>query len=80
MDQNLEDAAEDNGDEDADMGAVQEEESEEEMGIVHEDIDDEVSAILLAQVGHSSRSCRRELRKGYKHLVSEIYSPPRITQ
>ena len=57
---------------DADMGAVQEEESEEEMGIVHGDIDDEVSAILLAQVGHSSRSYRRELRKGYKHLVSEI--------
>jgi len=65
---------------DADMGAVQEEESEEEMGIVHEDVDDEVSAILLAQVGHSSRSYRRELRKGYKHLVSEIYSPPRVTK
>ena len=80
-DQNLEeDAAEDDGDEDADMGAVQEEESEEEMGIVHEDIDDEISAVLLAQVGQSSRSYRRELRKSYKHLVSEIYSPPRITK
>ena len=66
--------------EDADMGAVQEEESEEEIGIVHEDLEDEVSTILLAQLGQSSKSYRREFRKASKHLVSEIYSPPRITR
>ena len=66
-----EDVAVDDGG-DADMGAVQEEESEEEMGIVHEDIDDEISNILLAQLGQSTKSYRRGLRKGYKHLVSEI--------
>lgn len=66
--------------EDADMGAVQEEESEEEVGIVHEDLEDEVSTLLLAQMGQSSRSYRREFKKASKHLVSEIYSPPRITR
>jgi hypothetical protein len=65
---------------DADMGAVHEAESEEEMGIVHEDVEDEISSMLLAQLGQSSKSYKRELRTGCKHLVSEIYSPPRITQ
>ena len=81
---------------DEDMGAVQEDigdevpasgatdpvenESEEETGIVHEDVEDEISSMLLAQLGQSGKSYRRELRKSYKHLVSEIYSPPRITK
>ena len=62
------------------MGAVRGAESEEEIGIVHEDFDDEVSTTLLTQLGQSSRSYRREVKKGSKHLVSEIYSPPRITR
>ena len=65
---------------DAEMGMVREEESEEEIGVLHEDIEDEVSNILLAQMGQSSRSYRRDFRKASRHLVSEIYSPPRITQ
>ena len=65
---------------DADMGAVNEAESEEEMGIVHEDVEDEVSSMLLAQSGQSRKSYKRELRKGCRHLVSEIHSPPRITR
>ena len=69
----------DDDNEDADMGALQEDESEEEMGIVHEDIGDEVSTILLAQLGQSSKSYRHEFKKSSKYLVSEIYSPPRIT-
>ena len=39
------------GDEDADMGAVQENETEEEMGIAHGDIEDEVSITFLTQMG-----------------------------
>ena len=75
------DAVEDNDDnEDADMGAVQEDESEEEVGIVHEDVEDEVSTILLAQLCQSSKSYRREFKKSSRYLVSEIYSPPRITR
>ena len=65
---------------DEDMGAVGEDESEEERGVLHEDLDDEVGSMLLAQLGQSGTSYRRELRKSYKHLVSEIYSPPRITK
>ena len=36
--------------------------------------------MLLAQVGQSSKPYRRELRKGCRHLVSEIDSPPRFTK
>ena len=67
-------------DEDADMGVVNEDESEEEIGMVHEDIDDEVSAILLAQMGQFGKSYRREAAKNCRQLVSEIYSPPRVTK
>jgi len=70
----------DDPDGDAEMGVVGEDESEEEMGIVHEDFEDEISSMLLAQLGQSSKAYKRELRKGCRHLVSEIYSPPRITR
>ena len=65
---------------DADMDAVNEDESEEEVGIVHEDIEDEISAILLAQMGQSGRSYQRERAKSCRRPVSEIYSPPRGTK
>ena len=41
---------------DAGMGAVTEAASEEEMGIVHEDVEDENPSMLLAQLGHASKS------------------------
>ena len=41
--------------------------------------EDVASELLLQQLGSTGRSYRRETRKAYKHLVSEIYSPPRIT-
>ena len=61
--------------EDADMGAVHGAESEEDVGVVYEDIEDDVMTVLLAQMGQSSKSYRREFKKASKHLVSEIYSP-----
>ena len=39
------------GDEDADMGVVQEAGSEEEMGVVHEDFEDEMSATFFCAIG-----------------------------
>ena len=60
----------DDADENADMDAVNEAESEEEIGMVHEDVDDEISAIFLAQMGQSSKSYRREFAKSCTHLVS----------
>ena len=63
----------DNDGVDEGMDVVNEEESEDEAGIVHEDIGDDVSPMLLAQLGQTGRSYRREVRTRYKHLVSEIY-------
>ncbi len=65
---------------DADMGAVHEAESDEEMGIVHGDVEHEISAMLLAQLGRPSKSYTRGPGKGCRHSVSEIYSPPMITR
>ena len=67
--------------EDTDMGVVDEDESEEEMvGVIHEDAEDAVSSILLNQLGQAGRSHRREFSQNYRKLVSEIYSPPRVTE
>ena len=63
------------------MGVVGEDESEEEIvGVIHEDAEDAVSSILLNQLGQAGRSHRREFSQNYRKLVSEIYSPPRITE
>ena len=42
--------------------------------------DDVVSSILLQQLGSVGRRYKRESRSAYKKIVSEIYSPPRITR
>ena len=63
------------------MGMVHDNESEEEtVGVVHEDVEDAISSILLQQLGQSGKSYRREFTKGCKKLVSEVYSAPRITE
>ena len=50
------------------------------MRVLYEDAEDIVSSFLLAQLGQSGGSYRRETAKGYRRLVSEIYSPPRVTK
>ena len=35
---------------------------------------------MLQELGSSRGSHKRELRKGMRHLVSEIYAPPRVTE
>ncbi len=42
-------------------------------------IDDVVSGLILQQAGSLGRSYRREVRQSARKLVSEIYSPPRVT-
>ena len=69
----------DNDNSDMDMGNVQEDTDKRVIGIVHEDIEDTVSSTLLNQMGQSGRSYRREFAQGHRHLVSEIYPPPRVT-
>jgi hypothetical protein len=50
-----------------------------ELGSLEPDVDDFVSDLLLQQLGALSRSYKREARKAAKAIVSEIYSPPRVT-
>ncbi len=56
--------------EDADMGFV---------GSLEPQTGDVISSILLQQLGSQGRRYKRESRAAYRHLVSEIYSPPRVT-
>ncbi len=49
------------------------------IGSLQPSIDDEISNIMLQQLGCSGRSYKREKRRGMQKIVSEIYSPPRIT-
>ncbi len=42
--------------------------------------DDFISGMILSQLGSVGRSYKRESRRTFKHLVSEIYSPPRVTK
>ena len=42
--------------------------------------DDVISSILLQQLGSVGRRYKRESRSAYKKIVSEIYSPPRVTR
>ena len=65
------DTAEQNdGNTDQDMGF---------LGIVEPSVDDFVGDILLQQLGSSGRSFKREKRASCRRLVSEMYSPPRVT-
>ena len=41
---------------------------------------DVASSLLLQQLGGLGRKYRREARRGFKALVSEIYSPPRVVK
>ena len=50
------------------------------IGQLNPQVDDCVAEMLLAQMGSSGRQCRRDGRRAARKLVSEIYSPPRITK
>ncbi len=41
---------------------------------------DVASEMLLMQLGGTGKAYKREARKGFRRLVSEIYSPPRVTE
>ncbi len=69
-----------------DEPAAEEEEEEQptamDMGFIgslEPSIDDVASQILLQQLGSTGRAYRRDVRRGFKAMISEIYSPPRVT-
>ena len=65
-----EDGADANGDGDADMGFT---------GCLEPTADDFISDLLPQQLGSSGGSYRREARSACNRIVSEMYSPPRVT-
>ena len=50
------------------------------LGSLEPSVDDFVSDLLLQQLGSSGRKYKRESRKAHRAIVSDIYSPPRITR
>ena len=48
------------------------------IGSLEPEVGDVVAELMLSQLGGSKRRVK-DARRGYKHLVSEIYSPPRVT-
>ena len=50
-----------------------------EVGQLEPSFNDSVSELLLTQLGSVGKSFRREARNAGKKIVSEIYSPPRVT-
>ena len=56
---------------DTDMGYI---------GSLEPSVEDVASQILLQQLGSTGRAYKREIRRGFKALISEVYSPPRITE
>ena len=49
------------------------------VGSLEPEFDDFVSEMLLASLASSGRRYGRETRAAHKRIVSEIYSPPRVT-
>ena len=43
-------------------------------------VDDAIAELLVAQTGSAGRPRLREQRTGFLRIVSEIYSPARVTQ
>ena len=69
MDENMEHDGEGNGN-DVNMGFI---------GSLEPAADDFVSGMLLQQIGSSGRGYRREAASACRRIVSEMYSPPRVT-
>ena len=69
----------------ADMGTDEKQEANENgmdmgfLGILEPTPEDSVSGLLLQQLGLSGRSYRREHPSSCRRIVSEMYSPPRVT-
>ena len=46
---------------------------------IEPEVDDFVSEMLLAPLASSGRTYGRETRAAHRRIVSEVYSPPRVT-
>ena len=64
---------------DVDMHFIGSCELHDDLGTLQPEFDDSVSHLLLTQMGSSGRSYKRDFTRAAKQIVSEIYSPPRVT-
>ena len=65
---------------DVDMHSVGSLEAAQSLGNLEPDAGDCIAELLLTQMGASGRSYRRESRQAARKIVSEMYSPPRVTK
>ena len=49
------------------------------LGSLQPSTGDEVSRLMLQELGSVGRDYKRERRGAFKRIVSEVYSPPRVT-
>ena len=68
------------GSQDVEMDFVGSLQVADDLGKLEPSFNDHLCEILLSQMGSSGRSYRREAAKARRALVSEVYSPPRITE
>ncbi len=65
---------------DVEMDFVGSMELEDGLGKLEPSIDDVISGLILQQMGSAGRSYKRERRQTTRRILSEIYSPPRVTK
>jgi hypothetical protein len=51
-----------------------------QLGSLEPSFHDEISGLLLAQMGSTGKRYRREAATASRRIISEIYSPPRVTE
>ena len=65
---------------DVEMDFVGKLDVEDSLGSLEPSAEDFAAGLLLQQLGSLGRHYRREARRGARALVSEVYSPPRVTK
>ena len=68
------------GNVDVEMGFVGHVGASQGIGSLEPSFDDQIAELMLAEMGSSGRVRRRDGQKAMKTIVSEIYSPPRVTE
>ncbi len=65
---------------DVEMEFIGKLEVEDSLGSLDPSPEDFIAGLLLQQLGSLGRRYRREARQGARAIVSEVYSPPRVTK
>ena len=71
--------SDDHANQDVDMDFIGSLELHDSLGNLEPEADDAISQMLLMQMGSAGRGYRRDRATAARKIVSEIYSPPRVT-